>query len=605
MFRRGLIHDDPPALQTQDDMRPTLLISWWCTGFALLVIVVRVFGRYIRTEKLFREDKIMAASIIPLFIRMAFVHVILLWGTNNTTTDGLSALDIRHREIGSRLVLASRIFYAAFIWVAKLTVLEFLKRIVGTYWRRSYELGIQIIRYFLLATFVAVTIATLAECQPFEHYWQVIPDPGPQCRGGVAQLLTMAVCDIITDILLVIYPIPIVIMAAMPLARKISLVALFALSLALVAITSYRVPSTISRGNAQQYRSLLASLEILAATGVSNSIVIGSFIRDRGTKKAKYRRGSTGGTSSLERSVTRHTTITQNVWGSDVDLASDVGMCLAPDLQSRRSSVPSITPRSAHPPSDHSSAEKGEIDKRSVENEISSISTNSTYLKHETSNVEKPNPATSPPLTPKKMSFFEVESLMQNDEKMPSPPRSRAPTNSSDETSFQDMMVTMRSVPQQHRKSRNHSTTPLANIGDPLSNTRPITDPDLSIALSPAPHHLSSSNLHHQQPLAPSSPPSSDHQHLPTSPPPPSSDANPSALSSPPSTLRNFSRPASISHHPSTRTHARQNPTDSSRTVPPPPPPSYQPRRDSEASQWDAAEAANSLDIVDAGGLLK
>lgn len=44
---------------------------------------------------------------------MALVHVVLLYGTNNTQTDGLSAEAIRKREIGSKLVLASRIFYAA------------------------------------------------------------------------------------------------------------------------------------------------------------------------------------------------------------------------------------------------------------------------------------------------------------------------------------------------------------------------------------------------------------------------------------------------------------------------------------------------------------
>ena len=71
-------------------------------------------GRYIRTERLFSEDKIMAASIIPLLARMGIVHVILLYGTNNVlVTDGLDAENIRRRAIGSRLVLASRIMYAA------------------------------------------------------------------------------------------------------------------------------------------------------------------------------------------------------------------------------------------------------------------------------------------------------------------------------------------------------------------------------------------------------------------------------------------------------------------------------------------------------------
>jgi hypothetical protein len=51
--------------------------------------------------------------MIPLFSRMALVHVILLYGTNNTITTGLSDTAIYQRSIGSRLVLVSRIFYAA------------------------------------------------------------------------------------------------------------------------------------------------------------------------------------------------------------------------------------------------------------------------------------------------------------------------------------------------------------------------------------------------------------------------------------------------------------------------------------------------------------
>jgi len=54
----------------------------------------------------------MFASIIPLLMRMGLVHAILLFGTNNITTNGLTAQDIQEREIGSKLVLASRIFYA-------------------------------------------------------------------------------------------------------------------------------------------------------------------------------------------------------------------------------------------------------------------------------------------------------------------------------------------------------------------------------------------------------------------------------------------------------------------------------------------------------------
>jgi hypothetical protein len=102
----------PPARTFYDD-KPTLLVCWWCTIFACVIVLFRVTGRYIRTERLFQEDKIAFLCLIPMLARMALVHVVLLWGTNNTTTDGLTESDIWHREIGSRLVLGSRIFYAA------------------------------------------------------------------------------------------------------------------------------------------------------------------------------------------------------------------------------------------------------------------------------------------------------------------------------------------------------------------------------------------------------------------------------------------------------------------------------------------------------------
>ena len=91
---------------------PTLLYSWWCTLFSAAIIATRLAGRYIRNERLFREDKIMALSIIPLMARMALVHVVLIYGTNNANMNGVvDAVQIHHREIGSKVALAARIFY--------------------------------------------------------------------------------------------------------------------------------------------------------------------------------------------------------------------------------------------------------------------------------------------------------------------------------------------------------------------------------------------------------------------------------------------------------------------------------------------------------------
>lgn len=211
---------------------------------------------------------------------------------------------------------------------------DFLGRITAQIWRTSFRYVLRFIRYFLAVTFVGVVVATLAECQPFSHYWQVVPDPGPKCRQGYAQLITMGACDVVTDLLLVVFPVPIIHLSVMPVKRKISLWVLFALSLVLVAITCFRVPSVIERHGSQQYRSLIASLEILAAAAVSNALVIGSFVRDRGVKKHKFKvekSVSVGDSVGQPPSSRRATTVTQHHWGSDSDLARDLGMRLDPE----------------------------------------------------------------------------------------------------------------------------------------------------------------------------------------------------------------------------------------------------------------------------------
>ncbi|KIV94965.1 hypothetical protein PV10_02679 [Exophiala mesophila] len=509
-----MYHGDPPALQTKVDVNPTLIVSWWCTLFAMTAIGIRLFGRWIRTEKLFIEDKIMFYSVIPLIIRQALIHVVLIWGTNNTDIATLTPLEIRHREIGSKLVLAARIFYAAYIWVAKFTVLEFLKRLIGKSWAKSYEQGLRVIYGFLIITYIGVVVGTLSECQPFDHYWQVVPDPGPQCREGLVQLIVMGVCDMVTDVVLIVFPIPLVWQSSMPLSKKISLVCLFLLSLILIAITAYRIPSTISRRSSQQYRSLLASLEILAAAGVSNAIVIGSFIRDKGVKKAKFRAGSFNNddASSLGRQPTRTRTrsMTHHHWGSDEDLARGVGVSLPPTL--RHGSTFNMRPAEMAPPNDYyqdidleaarrdehrgsittnwNFAEASRRDRRDRRHSMESNSSSSTNIKlRDVKTSFQKDPTSSDldhtePDTPSKMGFFDVGGLVNR------------PTDSSSlrsrQASFQESTRRLSNnlQTQSHTSGRSGSKAFLADIGGLL--TRHIREEEDNMSASSKSARMSS-----------------------------------------------------------------------------------------------------------------
>jgi len=201
-----------------------------------------------------------------------------------------------------------------------------------------------------MLSFIGVVIATLAECQPFDHYWQVVPDPGKACRCGDTQIIAMGVLDGITDFILVLFPLPIIFASNMKSSRKISLSLLFSMSLILVGITIYRVDATIKHHYEQRFRSLLASFEILAATGVSNAIVLGSFLRDRGVKKKKFKFSSTNNEANVEGSILDRPVLARtrsaqahvrgiHSWGSDIDLVGDLGMRLGPEFHGEKSRI--------------------------------------------------------------------------------------------------------------------------------------------------------------------------------------------------------------------------------------------------------------------------
>jgi len=77
----------------------------------------------------------MMLAIIPLFIRMGLAHIVLIKGTNNVDTTGLTAHDIERRVTGSQVVLASRIMYTTFLWTIKFSFSHFLRTLTESVWR--------------------------------------------------------------------------------------------------------------------------------------------------------------------------------------------------------------------------------------------------------------------------------------------------------------------------------------------------------------------------------------------------------------------------------------------------------------------------------------
>lgn len=173
----------------------------------------------------------------------------------------------------------------------------------------------------------------------------------------------------------------------------------------------------IDRHYDQRFRSLLASLEILAAAAVSNALVLGSFVRDRGAKKQRFRFGSTGGHSSLDRSTTApRRAITARNWGSDADLVGDLGMRLDPELTEKPSTIarPAPVAMSLHSTSNINTSDL--VDRSWTFPTRASVETDETDMKSPGPILESQPSPTEIPTTPRRMSFFDVGGLLgEND----------------------------------------------------------------------------------------------------------------------------------------------------------------------------------------------
>jgi hypothetical protein len=340
----------------------------------------------------------------------------------------------------------------------KLTISEFFKRLTPLHlWKPSYEWTFQFIRWFLLASFIGVVISDIAECRPTYLYWQVVPDPGPQCRQGFAELITMGAFNVITDILLIVFPIPIIIMSQMSFKRKLQLTSLFGLSVIPITTTLTRIPNIIDRQGSQNYRSLWASIEILAATGVANALVLGSFVRDRGVKKLKFKLGSRS--DSIDRASSRRGTAAQRHWGSEEDLVRDFGFVLGPEL---RSNEDAPKPRAAP-------IAKGRNGTVNMDHNWRFPNANAESEESEFMNDSAHSPGDVSFNSPRKVSFFDVGGLLDGDGSSSS--RKRKDSMATEEGA--SLHASMSHDSQSPLSSRKGSKALLQDLGGLLNSSTP------------------------------------------------------------------------------------------------------------------------------------
>jgi hypothetical protein len=236
---------------------------------------------------------------------MSFVHVVLVWGSNNLTAayrknHVFSAQEIYQRTVGSKLTVINRLFYNTYIWLQKCVVMILYKRMLaGLPWA---DKCMKLYWAILAATYVVIQVVTFTDCRPLHLYWQVVPNPGT-CSQALGQLIILGALNIVTDLMLIILPMPTLWSIQRSLVERLRLVGLFSIGFFLVAITVVRLPLNFANGTAQVNRTTWASVESFGAAFVANVPTLFTLRRKTLNLSSGTRTGATSGSNVRTRTT--------------------------------------------------------------------------------------------------------------------------------------------------------------------------------------------------------------------------------------------------------------------------------------------------------------
>lgn len=138
----------------------------------------------------------------------------------------LTPASIKSRMHGSKLVLVVEQSMIMTIWGCKFCLLLMYNKLT---FGLKQQLAVKIVACYVLTGLVVMEILYFGVwCRPFHEYWAV-PTDNVQCSAAIHHLITNAVFNISSDIMMLSIPLPLLITSQLPKAKKLILCCLFGL----------------------------------------------------------------------------------------------------------------------------------------------------------------------------------------------------------------------------------------------------------------------------------------------------------------------------------------------------------------------------------------
>ncbi|KAL2261102.1 hypothetical protein VTK26DRAFT_4703 [Humicola hyalothermophila] len=280
-----------------DNLQPwTVQVVASMTALATAAVMLRLLSRHIKGQELWWDDYMIIFSLVWNFVVVGFIFAMYAAGMG-IHADKVSAENI---VLMAKFLLVAEILYVYNLVWTKLSILLMYYRIFRFQYFKKMA---YIIGGFVVAWVIVITILFICICIPVEKLWY--PEIPGRCIDQVGTWIANAASTIVTDVAILVLPIPQVWRLQLRKAEKIGVTAAFCLGFFVVFTSAYRFSVLFTYTNDDPSYSLAPTVgwtEIEMAAGIVSAClptfgpVASSFFRKIGVKRTLF--GSRGTTSA-------------------------------------------------------------------------------------------------------------------------------------------------------------------------------------------------------------------------------------------------------------------------------------------------------------------
>lgn len=200
-------------------------------GVCWFVVIVRLLSRRLHRgswKRLQLDDYLCLVAMATDTVLIACMQLISTTSSNlippGDDVSQYSQQEIKDRIFGSKLVLVVEQMQICTIWLTKACLLTMYFRMTNVLPQHKVVIATC---YYVGITFVVMEVLYLGVwCRPFNQYWAV-PPASRQCSAATNHLITNAVFNISSDLIIICIPMPLLFKVRLPRKNKLILFAIF------------------------------------------------------------------------------------------------------------------------------------------------------------------------------------------------------------------------------------------------------------------------------------------------------------------------------------------------------------------------------------------